>query len=165
MPNVRHQRHHGWRSRRGQAAVEFAMAVFALCALIFGVVEFGRIVLVFNTVTDAARLGARWAITNSSPPNAASVTNANVSTIQSGVQTVVTNFLQGGTVNTNAAGLTITTTFPNKSCTGSLPGSTCSGTTPGNPVQVSISYPYDVLVSIYPINITVRGTSEGIITW
>ena len=163
MPNLHFQTHHGSRSQGGQAALEFAMAAFALVALIFGVVEFGRIVLVFNTVTDAARLGTRWAITNSSPPNATSVTNADVSSIQSGVTTVVTSFLQGGTVNTNSPGLSITTTFPNKICSGSP--ATCSGTTPGNPVQVSISYPYDVLVSIYPINITVRGTSEGIITW
>jgi Flp pilus assembly protein TadG len=140
------------------------MAAFALIALIFGVVEFGRIVLVFNTVTDAARLGARWAITNSTPPTSTSLTNAQVNAIGSGVQTVVTNFLRGGTVNTNSAGLSITTTFPNNTCSGSITPA-CSGTTPGNPVQVSISYPYDVLVSIYPINITVRGTSEGIITW
>jgi|SRR5579871_4444802 len=164
MSHILFQQQDGWRSRRGQAAVEFAMSAFALVALIFGVVEFGRIVLVFNTVTDAARLGARWAVTNSSPPNVSSVTTTDVSNIQSGVRTVVTSFLQGGTVNTNSAGLSINTTFSQYASCPSSPA-TCSITTPGNPVTVSISYPYDVLVSIYPINITVRATSEGIITW
>ena len=149
----------------GQALVEFAMAALVILMLIFGVVEFGRIVLVYNSIADAARIGARYAITNSSPPNAASVTNANVSTIQSNVQTAVKSFLAPATVNINAAGLTITTTFPNKSCTGSTPTSTCSGTSAGNPVQVTVSYPYDLLIPYYPLNITLSSTSEGIITW
>lgn len=152
-------------NRGGQALVEFAMALVVILMLIFGVVEFGRIVLVYNGIANGARIGARYAITNSSPPNATSVTNANVSTIQTNVQTVVKNFLAPTTVNINAAGLSITTTFPNKSCTGSISTSTCSGTSAGNPVQVTVSYPYDLLIPYYPINITLSNTSEGIITW
>ena len=151
--------------RRGQALVEFAMASIVILMLIFGVVEFGRIVLVYNNIANAARIGARYAITNSSTPNAASVTNANVSAIQSNVQTVVKNFLAPGTVNINAAGLNITTTFPNKSCTGTTSTSTCTGTTPGNLVQVTVSYPYDLIISYYTMSITLSNTSEGIITW
>lgn len=151
--------------RCGQALVEFAMALLVILMLIFGVIEFGRIVLVYNSIANGARIGARYAITNSSPPNATSVTNADLSTIQSNVQTVVKSFLAPTTVNINAAGLSITTAFPNKSCTGSIPTSTCSGTSAGNLVQVTVSYPYDLLIPYYPININLSSTSEGIITW
>jgi len=151
---------------RGQALVEFAMAAVVILMLLLSVVEFGRIVLVYNSIADAARIGARYAITNSSVPNGTTVTNSNVATIQSNVTTVVKNFLAPSTVNINAGGgLTIVTTFPSKSCSGSTPGSTCTGTTAGNLVQVSVSYPYDLLIPYYSINITLSSTSEGIITW
>ena len=152
-------------SRRGQALVEFAMGTLVLLMLIFGVIEIARILLVYTTVTDAARLGVRYAITHGTPPAGPSTTgtatNTDVGNMQTAVQTVVKSFLRAGTVNTNSAGLTIATTFPNMSCA----GSTCSGTTPGNLVQVTVSYPYDLLISYYPINVTVAGTSEGVITW
>ena len=137
--------------RRGQALVEFAMTSIIVLMLIFGIVEVGRIFLVYTTVTNAARIGARYAITNSTTAGATTAVAA--STISSNVQTVVKNFLASGTVNINAAGLAINTTFPD------------GVTTVGNRVQVSVSYPYDVLLSYYPINITLSGTSQGVITW
>jgi len=152
-------------SRRGQALVEFAMGTLVLLMLIFGVIEIARILLVYTTVTDAARLGVRYAITHGTPPAGPSTTGTATSTdvgnMQTAVQAVVKSFLAAGTVNVNAAGLTIGTTFPNMSCA----GGSCSGTTPGNLVQVTVSYPYDLLISYYPINVTVAGTSQGVITW
>ena len=127
------------------------MATLVLLMLIFGVIEIARIFLVYTTITDAARQGVRYAITHGTPPAGPSTTgtatNTDVSNMQTAVQTVVQSFLAPGTVNINSAGLTITTTFPNKSCTG---GTACSGTTPGNLVQVTVSYPYDLLISYYP---------------
>jgi Flp pilus assembly protein TadG len=137
-----------WRSRRGQALVEFAMSVLIALLLIFAGVEFCRIMLVYTTLADAARLGARYAITHGTIPG---TTSPNASTIQSGVQAVVEKFLAPGTVNINTA--LISTSFPNGS------------TTPGNAVQVNVSYPYNLLVSRLPINVTLSTTSEGIITW
>jgi Flp pilus assembly protein TadG len=147
------------RGRRGQALVEFAISALLVLVMIFAVVEFGRMLLVYTTVTDAARLGARYAITHGTVPGG----TANVGAVQTQVQTIVKKFLAAGTVNTSAAGLSITTTFPALSCSGSP--SVCSGTTAGNPVQVTVSYPYDVLVSYFPISVTLASTSEGVITW
>lgn len=143
---------------RGQSLVEFAMASVVTLMLLFGVIEVSRILLVYTTISDAARLGARYAITHGTAANGAP-TSTDVSTMQSNVQTVVKSFLGPATVNPTAA--TITTTFPSLSC-----GVTsCSGTTPGNLVQVTVSYPYDVLFSYIPISVTVASTSEGVITW
>ena len=140
-------------NNRGQALVEFAIGTIMLLMLLFGVIEIARIFLVYTTLTNAAREGARWAITNSTPP--APATTPTAGTIRTGVQTVVKDFLAHGTVNINSGSLAITTTFP----------SSGGGTTPGNLVQVTVSYPYDVLISYYPINVTLAGTSQGVITW
>ena len=146
---------------RGQALPEFAIGALVALMLIFGVIEVGRIFLVYTTVTDAARQGARYAVTHGTNPNDTTATSAQVSAMQADVQTVVKSFLAPGTVNINAGGLTITTAFPNMTCV----GGTCTGTTPGNLVQVTVSYPYDLLIPYYSINVTLAGTSQGVITW
>ena len=48
-----------WRSERGAAAVEFALVVPVLLALLLGIVEFGRAYNVQISVTHAARETAR----------------------------------------------------------------------------------------------------------
>ena len=49
-------------SRRGQTLIEFAMILPILMMLIFGVIEFGRYLYLKNSVTNAAREGARKAV-------------------------------------------------------------------------------------------------------
>lgn len=134
-------------SRRGQALAEFGVSAVVALLLILGVVEFSRIMLVYTTLADAARMGARYAITHGTIPG----NSASVGSIEDGVQAVVQKFLAPGTVNIKAA--VITTSFPN------------SATTPGNPVQVTVSYPYDWLIEHFPITVTLSTTSEGIFTW
>jgi hypothetical protein len=50
------------RSERGQSLVEFALILPILVLLLVGVFDFGRAVYAFNTVSNAARQGARLAI-------------------------------------------------------------------------------------------------------
>ncbi len=45
---------------RGQAAVEFALAMPALLLIVFGIVDFGRAVWAYNSVAYLARDGARY---------------------------------------------------------------------------------------------------------
>jgi Flp pilus assembly protein TadG len=140
----------------GQALVEFAMAALVTLLLVLAVVEFSRIMLVSTTLADAARLGARYAITHGTIPGNGVPTT---STIQSGVQAVVKKFLAPGTVNINAA--VISTSFPGNSTIACVPGAT----TPGCPVVVNVSYRYNLLLSHLPVNVTLSTTSEGVITW
>ncbi len=49
-------------SQRGVAAVEFALIAVILFTLIFGITEFGRVLFMMNTTTEATRLGARLAV-------------------------------------------------------------------------------------------------------
>lgn len=148
----------------GQALVEFAASAVITIALIMGVVEFGRIMMVYTTISDAARIGARYAITHApSIPGSGSALATTVTSTQAAVTTVVKSFLAPATVNINAAGLSITTTYPDSTCSGTP--SSCTGTSAGSRVQVTVSYPYDMLVSYYPLSFTLASTSEGIITW
>jgi Flp pilus assembly protein TadG len=50
--------------RRGQALVEFALVLPIALMLLLGVFDLGRAVFIYNTLTNAAREGARLAIVN-----------------------------------------------------------------------------------------------------
>src|SRR5262245_34479575 len=55
---------HRDRARRGQALVEFALVFPIFLLLMMGVFDLGRAVFAYNSVTNAAREGARLAIVN-----------------------------------------------------------------------------------------------------
>ena len=52
------------RRSRGQALAEFALALPVFLILVFGMFDVGRAVYTYNTLTNAAREGARFAIVN-----------------------------------------------------------------------------------------------------
>ncbi len=54
--------------RRGAAAVEFALVAIPFLLLVFTMVEFGRYVMIYQILTDAAREGARQAVVESATP-------------------------------------------------------------------------------------------------
>lgn len=132
---------------RGQALVEFALCAVLLLALIFAVVEFGRMMLCYTTIGNAARIGARYAIVHGSdnPPSTS-------------VETVVRGFLQVGTVGSTAS---VSVNYPG------MPDGTSSGCKdPGCLVSVTVSYPYDPLISYFSLgSINLKGSSQGVITW
>jgi len=53
-------------SQRGSSIVEFAFAATVLLLVSFGVIEFGRMLYVYHTVANAARIGSRWAMVRGS---------------------------------------------------------------------------------------------------
>jgi Flp pilus assembly protein TadG len=101
------------RNRRGAAAVEFAVVSPVLFLLIFGMIEYGRMVMVQQVITNAAREGARKGVLDGS-------TNSDVTT-------VVGNYLTSA--NISGATTTVTPTNP-------------SNATYGGTVTVSVSVPY-----------------------
>jgi Flp pilus assembly protein TadG len=138
-----------WREDRGNSLVEFALISFMFVIVLAGVVEMGRMVLVYNTIANAAREGTRYAIVHGadqtvSPSGPGNVTN---------VQTVVKNFASAGLVNTSA--MTITVSYPN------------GNNTAGSPVTVKVLYTYDPFVNFFGsiLNTTLGSTSEGVITY
>ena len=60
-------------NQRGQTLVEFALAALLFLTLILGIVEFGRALWTWNTIVEATRAGARYAVVET--PTAANVKN------------------------------------------------------------------------------------------
>jgi Flp pilus assembly protein TadG len=54
-------------SRRGQALVEFALVLPILLILLLGILDFGRAVAAYNSVSNAARSAVRVAIVDQNP--------------------------------------------------------------------------------------------------
>jgi Flp pilus assembly protein TadG len=101
------------RKRRGAAAVEFAIVAPLFFLLIFGMIEFGRAVMVQQVLTNASREGARIAVLDG--------------TTGTEVHTAVDNYLQ----RANITGATVTVN-PNPPSTAVY----------GAPVTVSVSIPF-----------------------
>ena len=57
------------RHRAGQALVEFALVIPVFLLLLVGLFDLGRAVFAYNTLTNAAREGARLAIVNQDEPS------------------------------------------------------------------------------------------------
>jgi len=54
-------------NERGQALVEAALTFPLLFLLFFGMIEFSLVIFSYNTISGAAREGARWGIVSTNP--------------------------------------------------------------------------------------------------
>ena len=84
------------KKRDGQNLVEFAIVVVLLLALLLGIVEFGRVWMTFQVVTNASREGARVAAL----PTGFSTT--------ADVSTKVTDYMNSANLDPTLANITIT---------------------------------------------------------
>ena len=138
------------RSSEGGTLVEFSLTVLMLLMLMFGVVEMGRLVLVYTTIANSARAGARYAIVHGGDLTS----GASSSTDQTAVKTVVKNFASAGTLQ--LADSNITVTYPNSNS--NLAGST---------VTVTVVYTYTPMLGYFNtlLNVSLGSTSQGVITF
>ncbi len=102
------------RNRLGVAAVEFAVIAPVFFLLILGMIEFGRMVMVQQVITNASREGARIAVLDG--------------TTESEVLVTVDNYLSSARVG--GATVTVDPTNPNAA-------------NYGEPVTVSVSVPFN----------------------
>jgi Flp pilus assembly protein TadG len=135
------------RDNQGQSLVEFALCTLLTLMMLLAVIEFGRLVLVYTTVCNAARIGVRYAMVHGS--------DNVVTTAQ--IQTVVNNFLSAAAIDTSSA--TVTPSYPGYLSCGS------GSKLPGCPVKVTVSYPYQTMLSYFPISVTLSSQSQGVITF
>ena len=117
------------RYRRAAAAVEFAVVAPVFLLLVFGMIEYGRMVMVYQVITNASREGARAAVLDGATT--------------SSVTTAVNNYLTAGAVS----GATVTVS-PNPP----------SGAQNGDPVTVTVSIPFSQ-VSWLPSPMYLGGTT------
>ena len=140
--------------RRGASIVEFALVALQLCLLMLAAVEFGRMVLIYNNVANAARVGVRYAITHGSTRTGAAGAPDGPATAAQ-IQAVVIDYAKSGLVDINR--LIITVAWPGLGNTND----------PGFPVSVTVTYRYDPLVGAFaiPLNVNMGTTTKGIITF
>jgi Flp pilus assembly protein TadG len=115
----------------GQALVEFALVMPIIIALLLGIVQFGIIFNNYETMTDAARVGARQAITArwSGDHGAAGYAAARSA---------------AGNLKQSDLGVDIQSCVPGTYPCGSSPGQDWTAT--GNEVTVKVTYPYNIKI-------------------
>lgn len=128
---------------RGQSLVEFSLSCLMLVILLLVVFEFGRMLLVYTTVANAARIGTRYAEVHGSTGSAYST---------SGVKDVVKNYLSAAPMNTSSANLFIIV-------------SPATGGSIGTSVTVTVNYKYDPFMTYFPLGVYLASTSQGVIAF
>ena len=83
------------RRRSGAAAVETGIVLIWMIVMLLGIFEYGRLLMDWNLLNNAAREGCRYALVNNTSP-----------TINTDVQTIVTNYMAGET--SHFSGFTVT---------------------------------------------------------
>jgi Flp pilus assembly protein TadG len=104
------------KNRRGAAVVEFAIVAPVFFLLVFGMIEYGRMVMVQQVLTNASREGARYAVIQSTNNTTA-------------VETKVKDYLTSAKLNASAS--TVTVDWPASGGSGSA-----------QPVTVTVSIPF-----------------------
>jgi Flp pilus assembly protein TadG len=101
------------RKKRGAAVVEFAVVAPLFILLVFGMIEFGRMVMVQQILTNATREGARQAVLDGST--------------KADVEEVVNAYLSSTSIN--SATITVSPDLPTTAAA-------------GDPVVVTVSVPF-----------------------
>ena len=126
------------REERGAELIEFALVSMAFFVIVFGTVEFSRMIWQHNIVANAAKEGARWAAVR----GATSDTPATVDSVRTYVQS-------------RSYGMTVTVTTTWNPATMAV----------GSIVTVDVQGSFQPIIPILPQNlIALRSTSQMVIS-
>src|SRR5262249_6208093 len=126
------------RSERGTAIVEFALIAPLLFLLVFGIIEFGRVLNAYNQLTQLAGQGARAARVNPNPDgNTVSAASGTVADGACGGKAYSVQCQLSTYYAKNDALSTV------KACIPSLPSAI------GQPVTVHVTYRYNFTVGLF----------------
>lgn len=139
--------------RRAATAVETAMVLIPLLMFLFGIFEFGRLLMDWNLLDNAAREGCRYALAN----------NTNTS-INSNVQGIVNTYMAGRSVSFSSS--TVTATVSGTHLGVSTP---VNNLAPGDPITVTVSgnyqfmniIPFISMPSLFSMSSSVTMICEG----
>lgn len=124
------------RNRRGNVTVEFGLAFLVFFAIVYGIMEFSRMVSAYNILAGAAREGARYAMVHGSASGAAAS--------ESDIQNIVRRWAVG--LDRNAVEVTAAWN---------------PGNAPGNEVLVKASYKFTPFTTlILRKGITLKSTAR-----
>lgn len=139
---------HGRRGDLGATLIEFAIVVPLLLLLLFGILEFGRVISEFTTMRTAAREGARFATTVENTSGAPNYRDC------SGIIDAVHAKAVIGTVETVTIQWTgLAPGFPSHTCTEADPTNDPdpNAVVSGTKVEVTVTSSFDSVVPILEI--------------
>jgi Flp pilus assembly protein TadG len=148
-------------ARRGGTMVEFVLVALELFVVVFACLEFGRAILVYTSVANAARVGLRYAIVHGIDRSAGSGVTGVAS--QADICNVVVDYTKGSLLNGGllssrcgqTSGTRIQVVWPDNGLN-----------TAGSRVQVTVVYNYDPFFTAFPkLKIPLGTTAQGIITY
>ena len=116
------------RGDEGATLVEFALVAIVFFTIVFGIMEFGRMIFDYNIVAQASREGARYASVRGATSGHAATADA--------VKTYVVNKSVGLLTTSN-----VTVTWPDG---GATPNAS------GKNVQVTTTYNFNPIVTLVP---------------
>jgi Flp pilus assembly protein TadG len=125
--------------RRGATAVETALVVMPLLMMIFGIFEYGRLLMDWNLLDNAAREGCRYALANNQDPN-----------ITTDVQTIVLNYMAGRNASFSGFTVTVSGVHTLNGTSTSYTGSQVNNLSPGDVITVTVTGSYQ-LMNIIPL--------------
>jgi len=125
-------------TQKGAYLVEYSMVILIFLLVLFGIMEFGRIITAYNVLSGATREGTRYAIVHGSRSGAAATATD--------VQTEVRRWCIG----LDSSAVTVTTSWP-------------SGNGVGAPVSVATSYSITPLVGFLS-SFTIGSRSQMVIS-
>ena len=137
---------------RGSSLAEFAIVFTASMLLIMGIVDFGRAMYAYHLISDAARMGTRYAIVRGTSCTASGCP-ATSTTVQTYVRSLAPEL--------NSASITVNTTWATTSSCNSSPA-----TSAGCQVTVQVSYPFKFLATplLPTFTMQIDSTSKMIIS-
>jgi Flp pilus assembly protein TadG len=118
--------------RKAATLVETALVMLPLLMLLFGMFEYGRLLMDWNLLNNAAREGCRFALANNVD-----------SSINTEVQNIVTNYMAGRDASFSSFTVTVTGTHAGVS-------TPVNNLQPGDPITVTVSGNYQML-NIIPL--------------
>jgi Flp pilus assembly protein TadG len=137
---------------RGQTLLEFSIVALLSVILLLSIVEISRMALVYTTIANAARAGARYSIVHGGTRTGSGVDGpSGPAPNPTQVVTVIRNFASAGLLTT--ANLIVTVNYPGAS------------NAPGQLVSVTVIYPYDPLTTYFPLRVRLGSMSQGVIAF
>lgn len=147
---------HVHHDQRGSSMIEFALSVFVLVMIMFGVIEMSRMLLVYNTIADATRAGVRYAIVHGTVHDGSCIGGCTDGGDVTKVRDEVRRFASASLLDVSRlTDANITVSYPDGPNQSEI----------GFRVRVTVRYPYDPFSSYFPLSVTLGSASQGIITF
>ena len=140
-------------AQRGSTIVEMSIVMLLALMLIFGAVEFSRALYTYHAISNAARLGTRYAIVHgaSCKPSGCTASSDSIQT-----------YVRSETLAVNASSLTASAAWTGTD----LNGNTCSSTSEGRgcTVTVTVTYPFNFILPLIGGTLSMSSVSKMVVS-